>query len=202
MFLTSLDLEGVLFPEVWITVAERTGIEKLKLTTRDISDYDKLMQYRLKILDEKNLTLKVIQDAIDSMDPFPGAVDFLEWLRNLCQVVILSDTYIEFAKPIMKKLNMPTILCHSLKVDENNKISSYYLRIDDAKRKAVASFKSLNFETIACGDSFNDIGMLEEADHGIFFRPPQEISVQYPGFPVTHNYNELKSIISHLINNS
>ncbi len=196
MIVTCLDLEGVLFPEVWINVAEKTGIEELRLTTRDISDYDELMQRRLKIISANNLTLKDIQNTIDTMNPFPGAVEFLDWLKELGQLVILSDTFVEFAQPIMKKLKMPTIFCHSLGVDENNIITSYHLRINDAKRKAVEAFRSLNFKIIAAGDSFNDISMLKSADHGFFYCPPKEIADQFPEIKVSQNYEELKTLIS------
>ena len=199
MIVTCLDLEGVLFPEVWINVAERTGIEELKLTTRDISDYNQLMQYRLKIIADKKLTLKDIQDTIATMSPFEGAVEFLDWLREQGQVIILSDTFAEFAAPIMRMLKMPTVFCHSLGVDENNIITSYHLRIEDAKRKAVQAFKGLNFKVLAAGDSFNDISMLEEADKGMFYCPPDEIASQFPAIPVTRNYEELKVQISDFI---
>lgn len=199
MIVTCLDLEGVLFPEVWINVSQRTGIEELKLTTRDIADYDQLMQYRLKIIAEKNLTLKDIQNSIATMEPFEGALEFLEWLREVGQVIILSDTFHEFASPIMKMLNMPTIFCHSLGTDEHGVITSYHLRIDDAKRRAVNALKQLNFRVIAAGDSFNDISMLQEADRGIFFCPPPEIAVKFPEIPVTGNYAELQSEIEKAI---
>ncbi len=199
MIITCLDLEGVLFPEVWISVAEKTGIKDLRLTTRDISDYDELMQYRLKIIAKEKLTLKQIQDTIASMEPFQGAVEFVDWLREQGQVIILSDTFQEFAKPIMKMLKMPTIFCHSLGVNEENIITSYRLRIEDAKKKAVQSLKQLNYNIIAAGDSFNDISMLKEADKGIFYCPPENIASQFPDIPVTQNYEELKEQISAFI---
>lgn len=199
MIITCLDLEGVLFPEVWIGVAEKTGIEGLKLTTRDIADYDELMGIRLGIIKENGLTLKDIQATIDTLDPLPGAVEFLDWLRGETQVIILSDTFVEFAKPIMKMLKMPTIFCHSLGVDASGVIDSYALRLNDAKTKAVSKFKELNFETIAVGDSFNDVGMFHEADHGIFYCPPEEIAAQFPKFPVTQNYTELTSRIESIL---
>ena len=195
MFVTCLDMEGVLTPEIWINVAEKTGIEKLKLTTRDISDYDELMQIRLKVLAENNLTLKDIQDVIATMDPLPGAVEFLDWLRGECQVVILSDTFVEFAKPLIEKMKMPTIFCHSL-VIEDGKIANYKLRIKDHKRKSVEAFRSLNFQTIAAGDSFNDLSMLQAADHGAFFRPPAEIASQYPDLPVTHEFADFRKLLA------
>ena len=199
MYIVNLDLEGVLFPEIWIGVAEKTGIEALRLTTRDVADYDELMRHRLKIFEEKNLTLTDVQGVINTLEPLPGAVEFLDWLRDHCQVMILSDTFVEFAKPVMKQLKMPTILCHSLKIDKNNAIVTHVIRIQDAKRKAIEAFRNLNYQTIAVGDSFNDVGMLETAHHGIFFCPPEEITQQYPAFPVTRNYQELKSAISNII---
>lgn len=199
MMLACLDLEGVLFPEVWINVAEKTGIDELKLTTRDISDYDELMGIRLKIIAEKNLTLRDIQDTIDTMDPLPGAVEFLDWLRETCQVIILSDTFDEFARPIMKKLKMPAVFCHSIGTDENNVVNSYQLRLNDAKTKAIDAFRSLNFSTLAVGDSFNDLGMLQRADHGIFFCPPVEIAARYSEIPVARDYDTLKTMITELV---
>jgi phosphoserine / homoserine phosphotransferase len=195
MLIACLDLEGVLFPEVWINVAEKTDIAELKLTTRDIADYDELMGIRLKIIAEKKLTLKDIQDTIASMDPLPGALNFLDWLREECQVIILSDTFDAFARPIMRKLKMPAIFCHELGVDESNIITSYRLRMNDAKTKAIDAFRSLNFKTLAVGDSFNDLGMLQKADHGIFFQPPAEISAQYKQIPVAQDYEALKEMI-------
>lgn len=196
MIVTCLDLEGVLFPEVWISVAEKTGIDELRLTTRDISDYDELMQRRLKVIAAHKLTLTDIQKTIASMEPFAGAVELISWLREQGQVIILSDTFVEFAQPIMKKLNMPTIFCHSLGVDQNDIITSYHLRIADAKRKAVEALKSLNFKVVAAGDSFNDISMLKAADRGMFYCPPTDIAVQFPDIPVTKNYEELKAHVS------
>lgn len=198
MLIACLDLEGVLFPEVWINVARKTGIDELKLTTRDIADYDELMGMRLKIIAERKLTLSTIQETIAAMDPLPGAVEFLDWLRETCQVIILSDTFEAFAKPIMRKLKMPTIFCHAIGVDAENVVNSYQLRIPDAKKKAVDAFRSLNFTTLAVGDSFNDLGMLQAADHGIFFQPPAEISAQYEQIPVARDYDTLKSMITRL----
>ncbi|OGH00516.1 MAG: phosphoserine phosphatase [Candidatus Lambdaproteobacteria bacterium RIFOXYD1_FULL_56_27] len=192
MFVTCLDLEGVLVPEVWINVAKKTGIEELKLTTRDITDYDKLMGIRLGVIEKHGLTLKDIQGVIATLDPFEGALEFLDWLKERSQVVILSDTFIEFAKPLMTKLGMPTIFCHSLSLDGQGKIANYHLRIKDPKRKAVQAFKNLNFKTVAAGDSFNDLSMLEEAHQGIFFRPPAAIAAQYPQYPVVQDYNAFR----------
>ncbi|HUU28245.1 MAG TPA: bifunctional phosphoserine phosphatase/homoserine phosphotransferase ThrH [archaeon] len=186
-----LDLEGVLVPEVWINVSERTGIERLRLTTRDVSDYDELMRMRLKILDEHNLKLSDIQAVIRTMEPLEGAREFLNHLRSLCQVVILSDTYYEFADPLIEKLDRPTLFCNSLKLDSEGRIADYCLRQKDGKRKAVVAIKSLQFKVIAVGDSYNDTTMLAEADVGVLFRPPDNVAAEFPQFPVTRTYGEL-----------
>jgi phosphoserine / homoserine phosphotransferase len=185
-----LDLEGVLVPEIWIAFAEKTGIEKLKLTTRDIPDYDELMQGRLKILDENNLKLDDIQDVIKGIEPLPGAKNYLNKLREHFQIIILSDTFYEFAAPLMAQLGYPTLFCHSLIVDENKKIENYQLRQKDGKSKAVEALKGLNFKVIASGDSYNDTGMLKAAHRGIFFCPPDSIIKEFPQFPVTREYDE------------
>ncbi len=192
MVVTCLDFEGVLIPEIWIGLAEKTGIEGLKLTTRDIKDYDELMQHRLKILDENNLTLTDIEQVVDTLDPLPGALEFLTWLRERSEVIILSDTFREFVTPLLKKLQHPTIFCHSLTLGENRRIANYNLRQQDQKRKAVQALHGLNFRVVSSGDSYNDLSMLEEADSGIFFRPTKKITEEYPHFPVTHEYEELK----------
>ncbi|MDX2470279.1 MAG: bifunctional phosphoserine phosphatase/homoserine phosphotransferase ThrH [SAR324 cluster bacterium] len=195
MITACLDLEGVLIPEVWVNVAEKTGIEKLKLTTRDIVDYNELMTLRLKIVEEHGLTLQDIQEVISTLKPFDGAVEFLAWLREECQVLILSDTFEEFAIPFMRQLNMPCIFCHSLVVDEAGHIKDYKLRIDDPKRRAVEAFQGLNYKIIAAGDSYNDTSMLKAADQGIFFKPPASIAAQFPQFPVAQDYDAFKSEI-------
>ncbi len=193
MTIACLDLEGVLIPEIWIGLAEKTGIEELKLTTRDIADYDELMSKRLGILDQNGLTLKDIHGVVASLDPLEGARDFLEWLQNQVEVIILSDTFREFAMPLIAKLGNPTMFCHSLSIDyETYKIKSYTLRQKDQKRKAVIALKSLNFRVLSMGDSYNDLSMLEEADAGIFFRPTKKITEEYPDFPVTQTYEELQ----------
>ncbi len=192
MFVACLDLEGVLVPEIWINVAEFTGIEALRATTRDIPDYDQLMRQRLRILHEHKLGLPDIQRVIGRMHPLAGASDFLNWLRERYQVVILSDTFYEFAAPLMKQLGWPTLLCHKLAVDKSGRITDYVLRQTDGKRQAVRAFKSLNFRVIAAGDSYNDTTMLGEADAGILFRPPQNVIDEFPQFPVTRTYQELK----------
>jgi phosphoserine/homoserine phosphotransferase len=190
--LACLDLEGVLVPEIWINVAERTGIEDLRLTTRDIPDYDVLMKRRLAILDRQGLRLQDIQAVIATMSPLEGAGEFLDWLRDRCQLIILSDTFYEFALPLMKQLGYPTLFCHRLEVDGAGRITDYCLRQPNQKRESVAALKSLQFKIIAAGDSYNDTAMLAAADAGIFFRPPATISKEFPQFPVTQTYAELQ----------
>ena len=190
-----LDLEGVLVPEVWIAFAEKTGIEKLRLTTRDIPDYDELMRGRLKILEENNLKLADIQEVIGGIAPLPGAVEFLKWLQSEFQVIILSDTFYEFAGPLMAQLGHPTLFCHSLVVNDDGKITDYQLRISDGKTKAVRAIKDLNFQVIAAGDSYNDTGMLKEANAGILYCPPDNVIEEFPQFKVTRNYDEFKEAL-------
>ncbi len=192
MILACLDLEGVLVPEIWIAFAEKTGIEKLRLTTRDIPDYDELMKGRLKILDENNLKLDDIQEVIRGISPLEGAREFLDWLRTEYQAIILSDTFYEFAGPLMAQLGYPTLFCNFLEVGKNGAIKNYRLRQSDGKTKAVRAFKNLNFKTVAAGDSYNDTGMLQEADDGIFFRPPESIVEEFPQFQVTRTFPELR----------
>ena len=194
MIIACLDLEGVLIPEIWINLAEKTGIEELKLTTRDIADYDELMGKRLEILDRNGLTLKDIEEVVASMEPLEGAYDFVKWLQNQVEVIILSDTFREFAMPLIAKLGNPTMFCHSLSVDyDTYQIKDYVLRQKDQKRKAVIALKTLNFRVLSMGDSYNDLSMLEEAHAGIFFKPTKKITEEYPGFPVTQNYEELQN---------
>ena len=195
MVVTCLDLEGVLIPEIWIAIAEKTGIEKLRLTTRDIPNYDELMRGRLKILDENNLKLADIQEVIRSIAPIPGAKEFLSWLESEFQVIILSDTFSQFAGPLMEQLGYPTLFCHDLVVGEAGRIADYRLRMPDAKTKAVAALKLLNLKVIAAGDSYNDTGMLKEADVGILFRAPENVVEEFPQFPVTRTYEEFKTAI-------
>jgi phosphoserine/homoserine phosphotransferase len=192
--IVNLDLEGVLVPEVWIAVAERTGIEELHLTTRDIPDYDILMKNRIAILEREKLSLSAIQDVISGLQPLEGAVDFLNELKTMSQVVILSDTFQEFAWPLMKKLDFPTLFCHNLVV-EKDRIVGYQLRMKDQKARAIEAFRALNFKTLAVGDSFNDTGMLQAAHQGVFFRAPDNVIQQFPQFPVDHKYGELLSTI-------
>lgn len=195
MRVVCLDLEGVLIPEVWINFAERTGIEELRLTTRDIPDYDVLMKKRLSILDQHKLGLREIQEVIGGMEPLPGARAFLDSLRETYQLIILSDTFYEFGGPFMRKLGLPTLFCHSLEVDGSGKITSYKLRQKDQKRHAVAALKSLNFKVVAAGDSYNDTTMLGEAHAGILFSAPPNVIAEFPQFPHVESYDELRSHI-------
>ena len=188
-----LDLEGVLVPEIWINVAERTGIAALRRTTRDEPDYDKLMRGRIAILDEHRLGLRDIQAVIATMDPLAGALDFLDWLRNRTQVIILSDTFAEFAQPLMRKLGWPTLFCNALEVDGSGRIAGYQLRIQDGKRRAVEALRAIAFRIVAAGDSYNDTTMLAAADAGILFRPPANVVADFPQFPVTTTYEELRA---------
>ncbi|MCB1232498.1 MAG: bifunctional phosphoserine phosphatase/homoserine phosphotransferase ThrH [Verrucomicrobiae bacterium] len=192
MQLACLDLEGVLIPEIWIGVAERTGIDDLRATTRDIPDYDVLMRQRLRILDEHGIGIDQFQAVIGEMKPLDGAKDFLEWLKERFQVIILSDTFYEFAAPLMKQLDYPTLFCHKLSIEDSGRIADYHLRQPDQKRKSVQAFHQLNIKVIAAGDSYNDTTMLSEADRGILYRPPQNVIDEFPQFPVTTNYEELK----------
>ena len=194
--LACLDLEGVLLPEIWIKFAEKTGIEELKLTTRDIPDYDELMQGRLSILREKNLKIQDIQDVIATLSPLDRAIDFLNWLKSEFQVIILSDTFYQFAGPLMKQLAYPTLFCHNLIIDDKGVIVDYKLRQQDQKTKAVKALQSLNLKVISAGDSYNDTGMLKQADAGILFCPPQRVIEEFPQFPVATNYDEFQQLFS------
>jgi phosphoserine/homoserine phosphotransferase len=187
-----LDLEGVLVPEIWINVAERTGIAALRITTRDEPDYDVLMKRRLGILAEHDLRLSDIQDVIGTLRPLPGAAEFLDWLRQRAQVLILSDTFYEFAMPLMRQLGYPTLFCHRLGVDAEGRIVDYHIRLPDQKRRSVESLRELAFRVIAAGDSYNDTAMLGAADVGILFRPPDNVIAEFPHFPVTRSYEELR----------
>lgn len=200
MYIVCSDLEGVFIPEIWINVAEKTGIPELRLTTRDISDYDVLMRKRLQILKGNRLKLSDIQAVIDTMNPIEGALEFLDWLRSITQVIVVSDTFKEFAGPMMKKLGWPTLFCHSLTVDANGMIVSYDLRQQQAKEKTALALKGLNYQIIAMGDSYNDIAMLKAADKGLLFRPPENVIREFPEFPVTHDYDSLKEMILAIIN--
>ena len=187
------DLEGVLVPEIWIAFAEKTGIEALKKTTRDEPDYDVLMRYRLDILREQGLGLNEIQEVIATLEPLPGAIDFVDWLRERFQVVILSDTFYEFASPLMKQLGYPTLLCHKLETADDGTVIDYHLRQANPKRQAVVGFKSMYYRTIAAGDSYNDTTMLAEADAGILFHAPDNVIAEFPQFPAVQTFADLKS---------
>lgn len=192
MEIACLDLEGVLVPEIWIAFAERTGIKELRATTRDIPDYDVLMKQRLRILDENNLGLPDIQAVIAEIRPLDGAVEFIDWLRERFQVVILSDTFYEFAQPLMRQLGYPALLCHKLETDERGRVVNYKLRQANPKRQSVLAFKSLYYRIIAAGDSYNDTTMLAEADAGILFHAPDNVIREFPQFPAVHTFEDLK----------
>jgi phosphoserine/homoserine phosphotransferase len=187
-----LDLEGVLIPEIWIAFAEKTGIAAFKRTTRDEPDYDVLMQYRLDLLRENGLGLNEIQEVIAALEPLDGAVEFVNWLRERFQVIILSDTFYEFANPLMKPLGYPTLLCHKLECDESGTVVNYHLRQSNPKRQSIVALKSLYYRTIAAGDSYNDTTMLAEADAGILFHAPQNVIDEFPQFPAVQTYDGLK----------
>ncbi len=195
MDIVCLDLEGVLLPEFWIAVAEATGIPELRRTTRDEPDYDVLMQYRLRLLDQHGLTLQAIHEAIRDLEPLPGAREFTDWLVARSRLIILSDTFVQFSAPLMARLGHPTLFCHELEIDGEGRITNYRLRQPDQKRKAVQALKGLNFRVIAAGDSWNDRSMLQEADVGILFRPPESLREAEPGMPVTRTHEELKAAI-------
>jgi len=195
MHIICSDLEGVFVPEIWINVAKHTGIEALKLTTRDISDYDVLMKKRLTILKEHQLTLHDIQAVVKKIDPLDGAAEFLGWLRSEHQLIIVSDTFVEFAGPLMEKLGRPTLFCNSLVVAPDGAVTDYQLRQKDGKRKTVQAFHSLNYQVVAFGDSYNDINMLKEADASFLFRPPANVAKEFPEIRPTDDYNQLKGWI-------
>ncbi len=192
MEIACLDLEGVLIPEIWIGFAEKTGIDELRATTRDVPDYDVLMKQRLGLLRDHSLGLPDIQEVISSMAPLPGARDFIEWLKERFQVVILSDTFYEFSQPLMRQLGFPTLFCHRLVVDATGAIVDYRLRQQDPKRQCVKAFHGLNYRIIAAGDSYNDTTMLAEADAGILFKAPDNVIAEFPQFPAVHSYGDLQ----------
>ena len=194
MYITCLDLEGVLVPEIWIAFSEASGIPELKKTTRDEPDYDKLMKWRLGILKEHGLGLKEIQDTIAKIDPMPGAKEFLDELRSLCQVII-SDTFSEFAAPLMKKLGMPTIFCNSLEVAENGEITGFKMRCEQSKLTTVKALQSIGFDTIASGDSYNDLAMIKASKAGFLFRSTEQIKADNPELPAFETYDELMAAI-------
>jgi phosphoserine/homoserine phosphotransferase len=190
--IVAMDLEGVLVPEIWIAVSKRTGIEKLSLTTRDISDYDKLMKMRLRILEENDLTIRHIQDVIGGVAPLPGARGFLDAIRAKYQAIVLSDTFYEFAGPLMKKLGYPTLFCNSIEFDGDDVVQDYHIRLKDGKRMATRAFKNLNFQVVSMGDSYNDTTMLGEADLGLLFRPPGNVIREFPQFEVFTEYADVE----------
>ncbi len=195
MYVTCLDLEGVLVPEIWIAFSEASGIPELKRTTRDEPDYDKLMKWRIGILKEHGLTLKDIQNTIATIDPLPGAKEFMDTLRSECQTIILSDTFAEFASPLMKKLGQPTIFCNSLEVDENGMITGHKMRCPNSKLTTVKALQSIGYDTIASGDSYNDLGMIQASKAGFLFRTTDKIKADYPDLPAFTEYSELLEAI-------
>jgi phosphoserine/homoserine phosphotransferase len=199
MYIICSDLEGVFVPEIWINVSKQTGIEGLKLTTRDVNDYDVLMKGRLKLLKEHNLTLKDVQNVIARLKPLPGAIEFVDWLRSCIQLIVVSDTFREFADPLMKQLGRPTLLCHHLTTDSHGNITSYNLRQKEAKKMVVEALQSLNYKVIAIGDSYNDIMMLRKAELGILFNPPQNVIDENRDLMVVKSYDELRKVISGVI---
>jgi len=199
MYVVCSDPEGAFVPEVWINVAEKTGIPELRLTTRDVSDYNVLMRSRIKILEEKGLKLKDIQQVISRIRPLEGALEFIDWLKERTQLIVVSDTFIQFAEPLMKQLGRPTLFCHSLIIDEENRIVDYKLRQKDPKRKTIEALQGLQYQVIGMGDSYNDISMLKQAEVGILFCPPDNVVRDYPELPVVHNYEELKKILVNYI---
>jgi phosphoserine/homoserine phosphotransferase len=201
MHIVCSDLEGIFLPEIWIAFAEKTGIPELRLTTRDISDYDVLMRHRLNILKQRGFKLSDIQAVIATLDPHEGALDFLAWIRSVMQILVVSDTFVEFAGPLMQKLGYPTLLCNRLAVAADGTIENYILRQKDGKRKVAEALRSLNYKVIAIGDSYNDITMLKAAEHGILYRPPDNVKAEFPGFPVTTNFAELQQRIAAIIAN-
>jgi len=195
MYITCLDLEGVLVPEIWIAFAEASGIPELKKTTRDEPDYEKLMRYRLEILKEHHLGLKEIQNTIATIDPMPGAREFLDELRSITQVIIISDTFTQFASPLMKKLGWPTIFCNSLEVADNGEITGFKMRIADSKLTTVKALQSIGYDTIASGDSYNDLGMIKASKAGFLFKTTDKIKADYPQLPAYETYEELMAAI-------
>ena len=199
MNIVCLDLEGVLIPEIWVAFAEKTGIDALRRTTRDEPDYDTLMRYRLDILDKEGFKLADIEAVIGTLDPLPGAKEFVAWVTSKTRLIILSDTFSQFAGPLMSKLGNPTLFCHDLVIDADNRIANYKLRLKDHKRKAVEAFRTLNFKTIAAGDSYNDLSMIDSADKGVLFCPPESLTKERPELPVAGSHAELRTIIEETI---
>ena len=199
MYITCLDLEGVLVPEIWIAFAEESGIPELKRTTRDEPDYDKLMNWRIGVLKEHGLGLKEIQETIFKIDPLPGAKQFLDELRSICQVIIISDTFVQFAGPLMEKLGRPTIFCNSLEVSENGEITGFKMRVENSKLTTVKALQSIGYDTIASGDSHNDLGMIQASKAGFLFKSTDAIKAEYPEIPAYETYDELYDAIKKVI---
>lgn len=199
MYIVCLDMEGVLVPEIWIAFANATGIPELKKTTRDEPDYNKLMNYRLNILREHGLGLKEIQEVISTIDPMKGAKEFLDELRSMCQVIIISDTFTQFASPLMKKLDWPTLFCNSLEVGDNGEITGFKMRVEKSKLSTVKALKSIGFEIIAGGDSYNDLGMILEAEEGFLFKSTEQIKKDYPDLPAFEDYDELMKYLKKIL---
>jgi phosphoserine / homoserine phosphotransferase len=195
MKMICFDMEGVFTPEIWVNVALKTGIDALKITTRDEPDYDKLMHYRLEILEKHGITLAEIQEVIRGLDLLPGAREFFDGVRDMNQAVIVTDSFVEFAMPFIEKLGRPLVMCHNLETDSRGMITGYHLRQPDPKRKVVQAFQELKYKVIGIGDSYNDMGMIDQADQGIFFRPPANVVLDFPQYPVTHEYFELTQLI-------
>ena len=195
MYITCLDVEGVLVPEIWVAFAEESGIPELKKTTRDEPDYDKLMKWRLGVLKEHGLGLKEIQETIEKIQPLPGAKEFLDELRSFSQVILISDTFAEFASPLMEKLGRPTLFCNSLEVSGNGEITGYKMRVEQTKLTTVKALQSIGFETIASGDSYNDLGMIQASKAGFLFRSTDKIKADYPEIPAYEEYDELLAAI-------
>lgn len=200
MYIVCSDLEGVFVPEIWVNVSAHTGIDELKLTTRDISDYNVLMKRRLELLRKYGLTLRDVQNVISLLKPLPGALEFVDWLRSKTQLIVVSDTFTEFAEPLIRELGRPTLFCHHLTTDAMGIITDYNLRQEDGKKHVVESLQSLNYKVIAIGDSYNDISMLRKADYGILYNPPQNVSDENSDLEVVRTYASLKRILSKLIN--
>ncbi len=199
MYIVCADLEGVFIPEIWVNVSKHTGIDELKLTTRDINDYNALMNHRLEILRRYNISITDIRNVIGFIKPLPGALEFIFWLKRHTQLIVVSDTFTEFADPILEKLGRPILFCNHLTIDHMGRITEYHLRQQDGKRKVVESMQNLNFKVIAIGDSYNDINMLKQADYGILFKPPQNVINDHGDIPIVNSFDELKKMVSVLI---
>ena len=201
MYIVCSDLEGVLVPEVWINVARWTGIDELKLTTRDISDYNALMKRRLEILKQHGITINDIQKVISLLELMPGALDFVNWLHGKVQMVVVSDTFREFADPLLAKMGWPVLFCHHLTIDKDGNITDFNLRQNDAKKKVVEAIQDLNFKVIAIGDSYNDMSMLRQAEHGILYKPPQNVIDDNPDIRAVTSYSQLRHLVSQILDN-